>query len=94
MFLFIFSNPLSYSHIAVCARTVFLEVKCDLGFLFLPILVSYPYPKDTGFSKKPDGTLLKTYGKADGIKLGEMQRVAKNVIGLALAMPDKSTDSH
>ena len=44
--------------------------------------------------KKPDGTLLKTYGKTDGIKLGEMQRVAKNVIGLALAMPDKSADNH
>ena len=44
--------------------------------------------------KKPDGTLLKTYGKADGIKLGEMQRVAKNVIRLALAMPDKSADNH
>ena len=44
--------------------------------------------------KKPDGTLLKTYGKADGIKLGEMQRVAKNVIGLALVMPGKSTDNH
>ena len=33
-------------------------------------------------------------GKADGIKLGEMQRVAKNVIRLALAMPDKSADNH
>ena len=44
--------------------------------------------------KKPDGTLLKTYGKADGIKLGEIQRVAKNVIRLALAMPDKSADNH
>ncbi len=44
--------------------------------------------------KKPDGTLLKTYGKADGIKLGEMQRVAKNVIRLAIAMPDKSADNH
>ena len=44
--------------------------------------------------KKADGTLLKTYRKADGIKLGEMQRVAKNVIRLALAMPDKSADNH
>ncbi len=42
--------------------------------------------------RKPDDTLLKTYGKADGIRLGEMQRTAKNVIGLALVMPDKSTD--
>ncbi len=34
--------------------------------------------------KKPDGTLLKTYGKPDGITLGELQRTAKNVISLAL----------
>ena len=30
--------------------------------------------------EKPDGTLLATYGKKDGITLGEMQRVAKNVL--------------
>lgn len=36
--------------------------------------------------KKPDGTLLKTYGKPDGITLGELQRTAKNVIGLALSI--------
>ena len=29
---------------------------------------------------KPDGTLLKTYGKKDGITLGEMQLCAKNVL--------------
>ena len=29
---------------------------------------------------RPDGTLLKTYGKKDGITLGEMQRCAKNVL--------------
>ncbi len=34
--------------------------------------------------RKPDGTLLKTYGKSGGITLGELQRTAKNVIGLAL----------
>jgi len=34
-----------------------------------------------GLSKeKPDGTLLATYGKKDGITLGEMQRTAKNVL--------------
>lgn len=44
--------------------------------------------------KKPDGTLLKTYGKADGIRLGEMQRVAKNVIGLVLSMDKKNTYNH
>ena len=32
--------------------------------------------------RKPDGTLLKTYGKKDGITLGEMQQTAKRVIEL------------
>lgn len=32
------------------------------------------------FRHKPDGTLLATYGKKDGITLGEMQRTAKNVL--------------
>ena len=32
------------------------------------------------FSEKPDGTLLATYGKSDGITLGELQRTAKNVL--------------
>ena len=30
--------------------------------------------------KKPDGTLLATYGRKDGITLGEMQRCAKHVL--------------
>ena len=30
--------------------------------------------------KSPDGTLLKTYGEAEGITLGEMQETAKNVL--------------
>ena len=33
-----------------------------------------------GCGKRPDGTLLKTYGKKDGITLGEMQRCAKHVL--------------
>lgn len=36
--------------------------------------------------KKPDGTLLKTYGKTEGITLGELQRTARNVIRLALVL--------
>ena len=36
--------------------------------------------------RKPDGTLLKTYGKPDGITLGELQRTAKNVIRLAMSI--------
>lgn len=31
-------------------------------------------------SAEPDGTLLETYGKPDGITLGEMQRTAENVL--------------
>ena len=34
--------------------------------------------------KKPDGTLLKTYGKKEGITLGEMQRTAMNVLRFAM----------
>ena len=30
--------------------------------------------------KKPDGTLLASYGKKEGITLGEMQLCAKNVL--------------
>ena len=38
----------------------------------------------TGMNKKPDGTLLKTYGKKDGITLGEMQRCAMNILRFAM----------
>ncbi len=41
--------------------------------------VLMPGGKRTG-RKKPDGTLLETYGKENGITLGEMQAVAKNVL--------------
>ncbi len=34
--------------------------------------------------RKPDGTLLKTYKKPEGITLGEMQQTAKRVVELAL----------
>ena len=34
----------------------------------------------TGKVKKPDGTLLASYGKIEGITLGEMQRTAANVL--------------
>lgn len=45
--------------------------------------VLMPGGKRTG-PKKPDGTLLKTYGKDDGITLGEMQRTAKAVVKLVM----------
>ena len=34
--------------------------------------------------RKPDGTLLKTYGKSEGITLGELQRTAKHVLEMCL----------
>ncbi len=34
--------------------------------------------------RRPDGTLLKTYGQPEGITLGEMQRCAKHVLRCAL----------
>ena len=34
--------------------------------------------------RKPDGTLLKTYGKPDGITLGELQRTAEHVLGVVM----------
>ncbi len=39
---------------------------------------------------KPDGTLLETYGKPDGMTLGEMQRTAKHVCDLILRLPEKN----
>lgn len=36
--------------------------------------------------EKPDGTLLATYGKADGITLGEMQEAARNVLRCVMAL--------
>lgn len=45
--------------------------------------VLMPGGKRTG-AKKSDGTLLKTYGKPEGITLGEMQRTAKNVVNLVM----------
>ncbi len=44
-----------------------------------------PGGKRTG-KKKPDGTLLKTYKKENGITLGEMQRTAKNVLKLVMRL--------
>ncbi|MBQ8503538.1 MAG: glycoside hydrolase family 3 protein [Clostridia bacterium] len=38
----------------------------------------------TGKWKRPDGTLLRTYGKPEGITLGEMQRCAMNVLNFAM----------
>ena len=32
------------------------------------------------FRRKPDGTLLASYGKKDGITLGELQQCARNVL--------------
>ncbi len=45
--------------------------------------VLMPGGKRTG-KKKPDGTLLKTFGKKDGITLGEMQATAKHVLEVVM----------
>lgn len=39
-------------------------------------------------SRRPDGTLLKTYGKEDGITLGEMQLCAKNVLRCVMELKE------
>ncbi len=39
-------------------------------------------------SRKPDGTLLATYGKPDGITLGELQAAAKNVLRCVMELKD------
>ena len=45
--------------------------------------VLMPGGERTG-KEKPDGTLLKTYGKPDGITLGELQRTAENVLRFSM----------
>ena len=48
-------------------------------------------PGSKGFldkSKKPDGTLLASYGKEDGITLGEMQEAARNVLRCVMALKE------
>ena len=47
--------------------------------------VLMPGGKRTG-KKKPDSTLLKAYGKKDGITLGEMQSVAKHVLTVVMKL--------
>ena len=39
-------------------------------------------------SRKPDGTLLKTYGQEDGITLGELQETAKNVLRCVMELKE------
>ena len=48
--------------------------------------VFMPGGERTG-KEKPDGTLLKTYGKSDGITLGELQRTAENVLRFCMHSP-------
>ena len=57
---------------------------CDNGYrVRATVDVLMPGGKRVG-PHKPDGTLLKTYGKEEGITLGEMQYVAKHVLNLCL----------
>ena len=65
------------------ASPEFPEIK-DNGYrVRAGVDVLMPGGKRTG-KKKPDGTLLKTYGKKDGITLGEMQDVAKHVLNVVM----------
>lgn len=62
---------------------------CDNGYrVRATVDVLMPGGKRVG-PHKPDGTLLKTYGKPEGITLGEMQYVAKHVLTLCMHYLEK-----
>ena len=62
---------------------------CDNGYrVRATVDVLMPGGKRVG-PHKPDGTLLKTYGKAEGITLGEMQYVARHVLQLCMHYLEK-----
>ena len=62
---------------------------CDNGYrVRATVDVLMPGGKRVG-PHKPDGTLLKTYGKEEGITLGEMQYVAKHVLNLCMHYIDE-----
>jgi len=61
----------------------FPEMKDNAYRVRAGVDVLMPGGKRTG-KKKPDGTLLKTCGKPDGITLGEMQDTAKHVLGVVM----------
>ncbi len=63
----------------------FPEIKDNAYRVRAGVDVLMPGGKRTG-KKKPDGTLLKTYGKKDGITLGEMQETAKHVLKVVMAI--------
>ncbi len=63
----------------------FSNIKSNAYRVRAGVDVLMPGGKRTG-KKKPDGTLLKTYKRGDGITLGEMQRTAKNVIKLVMKL--------
>jgi beta-glucosidase len=48
--------------------------------------VLMPGSRRIDFARKPDGTLLRTFGKPHGITLGELQYCAKNVLRCAMAL--------
>lgn len=61
----------------------FPELKNNAYRIRAGVDVLMPGGNRTG-KRKPDGTLLKTYGKKDGITLGEMQQTAKRVCELVM----------
>ena len=50
--------------------------------------VLMPGGRQIDLRKKPDGTLLKTYGKPQGITLGEMQLCARNVLRCVMELKE------
>ncbi len=61
----------------------FPEMKDNAYRVRAGVDVLMPGGNRTG-KRKPDGTLLKTYGKPDGITLGEMQQTARRVVELSM----------
>ena len=50
--------------------------------------VLMPGGRQVDLTKKPDGTLLQTYGKPDGITLGEMQLCARHVLRCVMELKE------
>ena len=64
-----------------------IERGARYDIIFLDVLMpgARTYPDRR---RRHDGTLLATYGKKDGITLGEMQECAKHVLRCVMALKD------
>ena len=70
------------------ASPEFPKIKDNAYRVRAQVDVLMPGSRRIDLLKKPDGTLLATYGKKDGITLGEMQRCAKNVLRCVLDLKE------